>query len=215
MLESLLNKDIIIRKEILKIVALETNVYNVNFNFILENLLKVKKIDTFISGVILMNPKNYFGKYSLDYNKDLKILATKHKNEKFLKNFVNTYTRKIFKNQILDKSKLEEIKRYYNVEKEVYFYLYQKKYYDITYNISLEKIQTLKKEIYEAKKLNIDNKFFHQEIIFKVKKGKEYMELNVFNTLIDIVKSNNINSKLKDHILELYNTEYLLVKDYL
>ena len=137
MLDSLVNKNILIKKNFLELIILNNPCYSENFDFILNILANIKSIDKFISGLILMSDKNYFGIYSKDYNYDLKKCCQKKDETKFLKIFSNTYTLKIFKNKELDLKKLKEIEKYYNIEKNVYFYAYQKKFYDINFNINL------------------------------------------------------------------------------
>ena len=61
MLESLINKDSIVRREILEMI-LKTNNHILieKIEFILKILTKVKSVDAFISGLILLNKNSYF-----------------------------------------------------------------------------------------------------------------------------------------------------------
>ena len=202
MLDSLVNKNTIIKKNFLELIVLNNPRYSDNFKFIFNNLINIKSVDSFISGIILMSNKNYFGIYSIDYND----ILTKHcqeKNKDFLKSFLSTHTSKIFKNKELDK--------YYNIEKYVYFYLYQKKFYDINYNITLEKITDMKKKIYQINNLDINSKYFLEEIIINFKKGNNLNQIKLFDSLVLIIKNQDFNTKLKDHILESYYPEYMIL----
>ena len=89
MLESLVNKDSIVRREILEMV-LKTNdtVFMKKIEFILKILVKIKSVDSFVSGIILLNKNNYFGTYSLGYSRDLLGAILEKDSERFLKIFM-------------------------------------------------------------------------------------------------------------------------------
>lgn len=216
MLESLINKDSIVRREILEMVLKTNNHILVEkIEFILKNLLKIKSVDSFISGIILLNKNNYFGTYSLGYNRDI-IQAVVEKNEsRFLKVFMNPSSCEIFKNEEVDKNILEEIEYYYGIEKIAYFYLYQKKYYDCFYEINLDKIQELKKEIYSIKDLNVNVKYFSNKNMISIKKGKDIIPMNIVEVIFKIFEDVKMNHTLDHFIKSNYKTEYLFIKIFL
>ena len=90
MLQSLINKDNIVKKEILEVILKTNNsIFMKKIDFILKNCLKIRKIETFLSSVILLNKNNYFGNYSLIFNKELlDSIISKDKN-KFIEIFSN------------------------------------------------------------------------------------------------------------------------------
>ena len=216
MLESLINKDTIVRKEIAELVLKTNNhVLIEKIDFVLEILSKIKGIDDFISGLILLNKNNYFGTYSLGYNRDI-IQAVLEKNEtNFLKTFMNPSSSELFKNHLLEKEILHEIKSYYNLEKMVYFYLYQKKYYDSFYPITLDKIQELKSEIYKVKGINLNIKYFSNKNTISIRKGNETTTENIVEIIFRIFEDVKINHTLDHFIKSNYKTEYLFIKYYL
>lgn len=216
MLESLINKDTIVRREIIETVIKTNNHILVEkMDFITEMLLKIKGIDPFISGLILLNKNNYFGTYSLGYNRDI-IQSVLERNENiFLKTFTNPSSSEIFKNELMEKEILEEIKQYYNLEKMVYFYLYQKKYYDSFYEINLDKIQQLKSEIYKVKGINLNVKYFSNKNTISIRKGKETTTENIVEIIFKIFEDVKINHTLDHFIKYNYKTEYLFIKCYL
>ena len=158
MLQSLINKDNIIKRELLEVILKTNNdILYSRIDFILKYSLKVKDLETFISSAILLNKNNYFGTYSLNFNREILESVTKKDKDMFLKIFSNPMRNEIFNNEYLNKGKTSEIKYYYDIEKIVYFYLYQKKYYDCFYEITLDKIQELKTEIYKVKNIKTNH----------------------------------------------------------
>ena len=216
MLESLVNKDSIVRREILEmILKTNDNMFLKKIDFILKMLLKIKSVDSFVSGVILLNKNNYFGTYSLGYSRDL-LGAVLEKNEtRFLKIFMNPTSSEVFKNESVEKEILDEIERYYNLEKMVYFYLYQKKYYDCFYQVNLDKIQLLKSEIYKIKGINLNIKYFSNKNTISIRKGKEVKPVDIVEIIFKIFEDVKINDKLDHFIKSNYKTEYLFIKGYL
>ena len=216
MLESLINKDSIVRREILEMVLKTNNQVLVEkINFIEKILFKVKGVDSFVSGLILLNKNNYFGTYSLGYNRDI-IQAVLEKNEEqFLKTFMNPTSSQLFKNELVDKKILGEIQEYYNIEKMVYFYLYQKKYYDCFYEINLDKIQLLKTEIYNINKIDLNIKYFSNKNTVSIRKGKEITPTDIVEVIFKIFEDVKINHTLDNFIRSNYRTEYLFIKGYL
>ena len=216
MLESLINKDSIVRREMLEMVLKTNNHILVEkIEFISKMLFKVKGVDAFVSGLILLNKNNYFGTYSLGYNRDI-IQAVLEKNEsQFLKTFMNPTSSEVFKNDLVDKRILDEIERYFNLEKMVYFYLYQKKYYDCFYEINLDKIQQLKTEIYNVKKIDLNVKYFSNKNTISIRKGKEVTPIDIVEVIFKIFEDVKINHTLDHFIKSNYKTEYLFIKCYL
>jgi len=216
MLESLINKDTIVRREILEMVLKTNNhVLTEKIEFILKILSKVKSIDAFISGLILLNKNNYFGTYSLGYNRDI-IQSILEKNEtRFLKTFMNPTSSDVFKNGLVEKEILDEIEHYYNLEKMVYFYLYQKKYYDCFYEVNLDKIQQLKEEIYKIKGIDLNVKYFSNKNTISIRKGKEVTPIDIVEVIFKIFEDVKINHALDHFIKSNYKTEYLFIKCYL
>lgn len=216
MLHSLINKDTIVRKEILTTV-LETNncILLEKIDFMIKCLIKIKDLDTFISGVILLNRNNYFGTYSLDFNRDIIKFVLEKNEEKFLKKFKDYEMSQIFRNNLVDREDLEDVKKHYQIEKLVYFYLYHKKYYDCFYKINIENIQKLKTEIYDIKDINKNIKYFSNKNTISVKKGKETETLDIIEVIFKIFEDVKINYKLDNYIKSNYRTEYLFIKNYL
>jgi hypothetical protein len=216
MLNSLINKDSLVRSEIINVV-LKTNsrILSEREDFITRNLIKIKDLDVFISGVILLNKNNYFGNYSLDYNREISISVTENNDNKFLKKFEDYAGSQIFKNHLIDNYILEEIKEYYNLEKIVYFYLYHKKYYNCFYEINLDKIQGLKEEIYKIKNKDTKIKYFSNKNTISIKKGKEIETANIIEVIFKIFEDIKINYKLDSFIKSNYRTEYLFIKGYI
>ena len=216
MLESLLTKHGLVRREILEVVLkTNDNIFFRRLNFIYKALSKIKDTDSFISGLILLNKNNYFGTYSLGYNRDL-IQSLVEKNEsKFLKIYINPVSSDIFRNYNLSKENLDEINYYYSLEKMTYFYLYQKKFYDCFYEINLDKIQKLKKEIYEMKERDISIKYFSNKNTISIRKGKEIITSDIVEVIFKIFQDIKINDKLDTFIKSNYTTEYYFIKSYL
>tara|TARA_R110001592_G_scaffold164575_1_gene398733 strand:+ start:169 stop:837 length:669 start_codon:yes stop_codon:yes gene_type:complete len=217
MLESLINKDNSVRKELLDMI-LETNnsILTEKYNFLLNNLIKIKSVDIFISGIILLNKNNYFGTYSLDFNRDIIQSCIERNDDSFLKIFTNPQNSIIFKkNDSIDKLILNEIKRFYEIEKLVYFYLYQKKYYNCFYEVNLQKIQELKKEIYKIKNIDIGVKYFSNKNTISIKKGNEIITSDIVEVIFKIFEDVKINYKLDNFVRSNYKTEYYFIKDYL
>lgn len=216
MLESLINKDTIVRREILEMILKTNNhILMEKIEFILKILTKIRSVDAFISGLILLNKNSYFGTYSLGYNRDI-IQAVLEKNEtRFLKTFMNPTSTEVFKNGLVEKEILDEIEHYFNVEKMVYFYLYQKKYYDCFYEINLDKIQQLKTEIYKIKDIDLNVKYFSNKNTISIRKGKEITPVDIVEVIFKIFEDVKINHALDHFIKSNYKTEYLFIKSYL
>ena len=196
MLQSLINKDNIIKRELLEVILKTNNdILYSRIDFILKYSLKVKDLETFISSAILLNKNNYFGTYSLNFNREILESVTKKDKDMFLKIFSNPMRNEIFNNEYLNKGKTSEIKYYYDIEKIVYFYLYQKKYYDCFYEITLDKIQELKTEIYKVKNIDLGVKYFSNKNTISVRKGKE----TITSDIVEVI----------------YKTEYIFIKSYL
>ena len=215
MLQSLINKDNIVKKEILEVILKTNNsIFMKKIDFILKNCLKIRKIETFLSSVILLNKNNYFGNYSLIFNKELlDSIISKDKN-KFIEIFSNPEKSSIFNNDYLNNQQIKEIKYYFELEKISYCYLYHKKYYDCMYKISLEKIQELKKEIYTAKNIQIETKYFSNKNTISIRKGKEIIVSDIIEVIFKIFEKMSINEKLDYYVKNNYKTEYLIIKNY-
>ena len=215
MLQSLINKDNIVKKEILEVILKTNNsIFMKKIDFILKNCLKIRKIETFLSSVILLNKNNYFGNYSLIFNKELlDSIISKDKN-KFIEIFSNPEKSSIFNNDYLNNQQIKEIKYYFELEKISYCYLYHKKYYDCMYKISLEKIQELKKEIYTAKNIQIETKYFSNKNTISIRKGKEIIVSDIIEVIFKIFENISINEKLDYYVKNNYKTEYLIIKNY-
>ena len=216
MLESLLTKHGLVRRELLEVVLKTNNeLFFKRIDFIMKTVSKIKDIERFISGLILINKNSYFGNYSLGYNRDL-FEAVHEKNEsKFLRIFTNPISSDIFNNYNLTKETLDEIKYYYNLEKMTYFYLYQKKFYDCFYDINLQQIQELKKEIYNIQEKDINIKYFSNKNTISIKKGREIITSDIIEIIFKIFKDVKINDKLDSYIKSNYTTEYYFIKTYL
>ena len=147
MLESLLTKHGLVKRELLETV-LKTNhdLFLKRIDFIMKTVSKIKDIEKFISGIILMNKNCYFGNYSLGYNADLLSSLQEKDDKKFLKIFTNPTSSDIFSNYNLSKETLDEIKYYYNLEKMTYFYLYQKKFTIVFIILILDRYKNSKKK---------------------------------------------------------------------
>lgn len=216
MLESLINKDTIVRREILEMVLKTNNhILYEKIEFISKILSKVKGVNSFVSGIILLNKNNYFGTYSLRYNRDIIQAVIEKDEDRFLKIFMNPTSSEMFRNELVDKKILEEIKGYYNLEKLVYFYLYQKKYYNCFYEISLDNIQVLKSEIYKIKKIDQNIKYFSNKNTISIRKGKDINTVDIVEVIFMIFEDMKINHTLDHFIKSNYKTEYLFIKYYL
>jgi hypothetical protein len=216
MLESLLTKHGLVRRELLELI-LKTNddTFIKKLDFIQKATSKIKEIDRFISGLILLNKNSYFGTYSLGYNKELLCAILERDENKFLRIFSNPISSDMFNNHNLSKENLDEIKYYYSLEKMTYFYLYQKKFYDCFYTMNLDRIQSLKKEIYEMKEKNTEIKYFSNKNTISIRKGKETETLDIIEVIFKIFQDVKINDKLDNFIKSNYTTEYYFIKSYL
>lgn len=216
MLESLLTKHGLVRRELLELI-LKTNddSFIKKIDFIQKATSKIKETDKFISGLILLNKNSYFGTYSLGYNRDLLCAIFEKDENKFIRIFSNPLSTDMFNNYNLSKENLDEIKYYYSLEKMTYFYLYQKKFYDCLYIMNLEKIQGLKKEIYKIKEKNIDTKYFSNKNTISIRKGKEIETSDIVEVIFKIFQDVKINDKLDHFIKSKYTTEYYFIKSYL
>lgn len=216
MLESLLTKHGLVRRELLEVI-LKTNddSFMKKINFIQKATSKIKDTDKFVSGLILLNKNSYFGTYALGYNRDLLCAIFERDENKFIRIFSNPISTDIFNNHNLSKENLDEIKYYYSLEKMTYFYLYQKKFYDCFYTINLDKIQSLKKEIYQIKEKNTDTKYFSNKNTISIRKGKEIETSDIVEVIFKIFQDVKINDKLDHFIKSNYTTEYYFIKSYL
>jgi hypothetical protein len=216
MLESLLTKHGLVRRELLELI-LKTNddFLTKKIDFIMKAITKIKNTDTFISGLVLLNKNSYFGTYSLSYNKDIMDSVYEKDQNSFLKIFTNPTSTDIFKNDNVSKETLDEIKYYYHLEKLTYFYLYQKKFYNCFYDINLENIQNLKKQIYDIKQKKSDIKYFSNKNTISIKKGKEVITSSIVEIIFKIFQDVKINDKLDAFIKTNYSTEYYFIKSYL
>ena len=216
MLESLLTKHGLVRRELLEVVLKTNNeLFFKRIDFIMKTVSKIKDIERFISGLILLNKNSYFGNYSLGYNRDLLEVVREKNESKFLRIFTNPISSDIFNNYNLTKETLDEIKYYYNLEKMTYFYLYQKKFYDCFYDINLQQIQELKKEIYNIQEKDINIKYFSNKNTISIKKGREIITSDIIEIIFKIFKDVKINDKLDSYIKSNYTTEYYFIKTYL
>ena len=216
MLQSLINKDNIVKKEILEVVLGTNNpILTKKIDFILKNCLRIKDLEVFMSSIILLNKNNYFGTYSLNFNKEILDSVISKDKEKFNKVFSNPERSELFNNDYLSSSQIQEIKYYFEFEKMTYFYFYHKKYYDCFYKIDLEKIQCLKKEIYSNRNIAIKEKYFSNKNTISIKKGKEIITSNIIEVIFKIFENISINEKLDNYIKNNYKTEYLIIKNYI
>ena len=206
----------IIKSEIIDLV-LETNsdILLKYKNLIKEYLSDVNDLKIFFIGIIFLNKKSYFGRYSFSYSGEVtKSLISKNR-DLFLKIFKKPYPVEIYRNKRVSREFTEKFNLYLKYEILAYNYFFEKRYYDSEFEINIFTLQECKEKICEIYSLDKKIKFLSNKDTIVIKKGSEEKTYNLNEIIIKIFKSDTKETKLDEYIRKNYKNEYGIIYYYL
>jgi hypothetical protein len=173
---------------------------------ILESMIKIKDLSLIFRSIVLFSKKIYVGLYSLEHRKKLNGFLLEGKKEEFIKNFTR------YNSNFIRNNKLEQ---YVDLEVLTVMYFYEKQFYNSFFEFNETNYNLCKKKIYLLHEKDIRNRYFTYKNIIMVKKGKEETQLNLQETIYQIIKNKKVDYNVKKYIQKFYSQEYNIVYDYL
>ena len=196
----MLSRRNLVLMEILKFV-LETNdkISESHSETIFKNLVKIKSLDQIFSVMSALNKNSYFGIYALEFNYLLDLALNSEGQD----------VEKVFQKR----NKLEDVKNF-KYEVMSYNYLYDKRYYDSYFVISLESFQECRREVYDCFNIHSRGKYFSNKNTIVVKKGKKISEMDIVETIFKIFKGFSIDPQLDTYVKDNYKEEYKIISHF-
>ena len=202
MLTSLLNGDNLARLEIIELFLKKWKLYQKEKKFIQNQLIRIKKIDYILQGLVLLDKTNVFGRYCNSFSRGIKPFIKQKDSKGFRKYFVNTHPLEMFQNDMIDQDSKDIFKKYYSVEIATLNYFYEKKKLDTFYHVSWDNYRKCKKDLYQLYQLDTQSKFFFYNDYLVIIKGKQKENFSIYKLIRKLLLGERIDEKILQHIKE-------------
>jgi len=217
MLTSLLNGDNLARLEIIELFLGKWRPYQKNKKFIQNQLVRIKKIDYILQGLILLDKDNVFGRYCSSFSKGIRPLIKSKDSKGFRKFFVNTHPWEIFQNDMMSQKNKKDFTKHLSIEIAALNYFYEKKKLDSFYQVNWENYRKCKKELYQLHKLDTQSKFFFYNDYLVIIKGRQKNNLSISKLIEKIILGDIVDERILQHIkechLDLFHVSYFHYKN--
>jgi hypothetical protein len=166
---------------------------------IFKSLVKIKSLDQIFSVMSRLNKNSYFGIYALEFNYLLDLSLNSEEQN------IDT---------VLNKTNRFDDIGHFKYEVMSYHYMYDKRYYDSYFDISLESFQECKREVYDCFQIEYKGKYFSNKNTIVVKKGRETTQMDIVETIFKIFKGMSLDPKLDEYVRHNYKDEYKIISHF-